>query len=72
MKAEVGRERRDGGWKIRRERVWEREGRGRGKVGGRQESIECSNYSLNHVLNLGCHWLCFAGVSSTEGLHRAN
>ena len=57
MKAEVGRERRDGGWEIRRERVWEREGRGRGrgKVGGRQESIECSNYSLNHVLNLGCH-----------------
>ena len=70
MKAEVGRERRDGGWEIRRERVWEREGRG--KVGGRQESIECSNYSLNHVLNLGCHWLCFARLSSTEGFHRAN
>ena len=42
------------------------------KVGGRKESIECSNYSLNHVLNLGCHWFCFAGLSSTEGLHRAN
>ena len=50
--------------------MWEREERG--KVGGRKESIECSNYSLNHVLNLGCHWFCFAGLSSTEGLHRAN
>ena len=47
-------------------------GEGKGKVKGRNESIECSNYLLNRVRNLGRHWFCFAGLSSTEGLHRAN
>ena len=42
-------------------------GEGEEKVGGRKESIECSNYSLNHVLNLDCHWFLFlTGTSSLQ------
>ena len=45
---------------------------GRGKVGGRNGSIECSNYSFNCVPNLGCHWFCISGLSTAEGLRRSN